>query len=589
MSTFSILRKGSVDTTCGLIITLLSVVDVALLLVLSLGQAVASLFKGVTRSSSDLLLSRPSVVVVGGSFSGLWAQRALSDSYDVTLVDFKDYFEYTPGVLRLFVQPSWLSRLSGPLPRRRNKLVVGEVVAVHPTEITLRTADGEEAQIPFDYLLLGCGSSYAAAPVKASPREPDLPSRRRSWEEAAARLARASSVLIAGGGPVAVELAAEVLDAYPSVSVTLVTSGTSLCSGLPAAVGEASARWLELRGAALQYSSRVESVRPDSVTLVGGQVLSADIVYPCMGAPPASAPLEGSLASQLDERRRLRLTPQLQPAEQNGSLASGWSRVFGMGDVASLPAGELQLGHTAELNAHVAAENMRRSAAGRPLEEYPRGAVGCERSPRVFCVSLGPHDGVVAFNGLVLSGAVAAVTKRILEWTKVAACAERPVGVAFWKFGDAASAWLSMTVLPPPPPAPHEPKVILLFDGVCLLCSTFVHFLLDHNADQRIHFCALQSEPGKDILTRHGLPLDVSTVVLIDECGAHVRSSAALRTLRHCGAPYCFLYALAALPRPLRDFGYRMVAASRYRLFGKDDGSACRRMTKAMRARFLST
>ena len=157
--------------------------------------------------------------------------------------------------------------------------------------------------------------------------------------------------------------------------------------------------------------------------------------------------------------------------------------------------------------------------------------------------------------------------------------------------------------------------MILLFDGVCLLCSTFVHFLLDHNADQRIHFCALQSEPGKDILTRrglpfdaptrlvarsthvwwtaplirHGLPLDVSTVVLIDECGAHVRSSAALRTLRHCGAPYCFLYALAALPRPLRDFGYRMVAASRYRLFGKDDGSACRRMTKAMRARFLST
>lgn len=161
MSTFSILRKGSVDATCGLIITLLSVVDVALLLVLSLSQTVASLFKGVTRSSSDLLLSRPSVVVVGGSFSGLWAQRALSDSYDVTLVDFKDYFEYTPGVLRLFVQPSWLSRLSGPLPRRRNKLVVGEVVAVHPTEITLRTADGEEAQIPFDYLLLGCGSPAA--------------------------------------------------------------------------------------------------------------------------------------------------------------------------------------------------------------------------------------------------------------------------------------------------------------------------------------------------------------------------------------------------------------------------------------------
>ena len=30
-----------------------------------------------------------------------------------------------------------------------------------------------------------------------------------------------------------------------------------------------------------------------------------------------------------------------------------------------------------------------------------------------------------------------------------------------------------------------------------------------------------------------------------------------------------------------------MVAAVRYRVFGKDDGGACRRMTKAIKARFL--
>ena len=62
--------------------------------------------------------------------------------------------------------------------------------------------------------------------------------------------------------------------------------------------------------------------------------------------------------------------------------------------------------------------------------------------------------------------------------------------------------------------------MILLFDGVCLLCSTFVHFLLDHNADQRINFCALQSEPGKEILTRRGLPLRRadSTRRQVDSC-----------------------------------------------------------------------
>ena len=40
------------------------------------------------------------VVIVGASFGGLTAQRELSRQRDlkVTLIDFKRYFEYTPGV-----------------------------------------------------------------------------------------------------------------------------------------------------------------------------------------------------------------------------------------------------------------------------------------------------------------------------------------------------------------------------------------------------------------------------------------------------------------------------------------------------------
>ena len=37
----------------------------------------------------------------------------------------------------------------------------------------------------------------------------------------------------------------------------------------------------------------------------------------------------------------------------------------------------------------------------------------------VFCVSLGEGYGVLAFNGLVVEGALAAVVKALLEWTKV--------------------------------------------------------------------------------------------------------------------------------------------------------------------------
>merc|ERR1719424_1196883 len=180
--------------------------------------------------------------------------------------------------------------------------------------------------------------------------------------------------------------------------------------------------------------------------------------------------------------------------------------------------------------------------------------------------------------------------KPILEWSKTAACAERPGAVLLWQFGDWATNLLSRTVMaprPPPPPAPTPSgRPTILFDGVCLLCATFVHFVLDHDAAEAFDFAPLQGKLGTELLTKNNLPLDVSTMVLIDEAGVHVRSTAALRVLARCGLPYSMLSAALWLPRPLRDAGYKLVAALRYRLFGEDDGTTCRRMTKATRWRF---
>ena len=77
-------------------------------------------------------------------------------------------------------------------------------------------------------------------------------------------------------------------------------------------------------------------------------------------------------------------------------------------------------------------------------------------------------------------------------------------------------------------------------------------------------------------------------MVLIEADGSvHVRSTAALKVLQHCSYPYKLAYAAIALPRPLRDLGYKLVARYRYKLFGEDDGSTCRLMTKSIRHRFL--
>jgi len=136
-------------------------------------------------------------------------------------------------------------------------------------------------------------------------------------------------------------------------------------------------------------------------------------------------------------------------------------------------------------------------------------------------------------------------------------------------------------------PTPEHDKPILLFDGVCNLCNGITAFVIRHDPPPgRFRFAALQSESGQRLLREHGLPTDdLHTFVLIERGRALVRSSAGLHVLRGLGLPWCLLYPLVIVPRPLRDAAYRFIARNRYRWFGKRD--ACMTPTPEIAQRFL--
>jgi predicted DCC family thiol-disulfide oxidoreductase YuxK len=95
----------------------------------------------------------------------------------------------------------------------------------------------------------------------------------------------------------------------------------------------------------------------------------------------------------------------------------------------------------------------------------------------------------------------------------------------------------------------------------------------------------LQGETAREHLDAREIET-LNTVVLVDERGQHRRSAAVVRILWRLGGFWKFAgAALWLLPRPLRDVGYKLVAANRYRLFGKKE--TCRLPTAAERERFL--
>ena len=108
---------------------------------------------------------------------------------------------------------------------------------------------------------------------------------------------------------------------------------------------------------------------------------------------------------------------------------------------------ELKLGHTAEVNGHLVSKNICRVIDGQPLLTYPEGVTGASTTPRLYAISLGKYDGVIAFNWLVFGGPLAAVAKWMLEWTKVRAVSNGFVGNFFWAVADYVSLFLGRTLL----------------------------------------------------------------------------------------------------------------------------------------------
>lgn len=131
---------------------------------------------------------------------------------------------------------------------------------------------------------------------------------------------------------------------------------------------------------------------------------------------------------------------------------------------------------------------------------------------------------------------------------------------------------------------------LVLYDGGCGLCHRSVAFLARRDRDgSRFRFAPLGGATAAARLAdtaAAGLPAG-TVVVLTADGRTLLRSDAALHALRRLGGVWRALAAASrAVPRPLRDAVYRLVARLRRRLFPPPEG-ACPRLPAGFAQRFL--
>ena len=132
-----------------------------------------------------------------------------------------------------------------------------------------------------------------------------------------------------------------------------------------------------------------------------------------------------------------------------------------------------------------------------------------------------------------------------------------------------------------------QARPVIVFDGVCVLCSRWVDFILRHDRAGRFQLAAMQGEHGRALLVAHGLSADDPLSFLLVEDGrGYTDTDAIARVLRGLGRRWSWAgRALSILPRWLRDPAYRWIARHRYRLFGRRE--QCRLPDSAQAWRFL--
>jgi predicted DCC family thiol-disulfide oxidoreductase YuxK len=128
---------------------------------------------------------------------------------------------------------------------------------------------------------------------------------------------------------------------------------------------------------------------------------------------------------------------------------------------------------------------------------------------------------------------------------------------------------------------------VIVFDGVCMLCSRWVDFVLRRDLYGRYKFAAMQTASGRALLLEHGIdPDDPLSFLLLEDKKGYTDTDAIVRILRSFGPGWKFIALLVSIvPRFVRDPLYRWIARNRYRMFGRR--AACRVPTADIADRFL--
>jgi len=308
------------------------------------------------------------VLIIGGSFAGLCCGRDMADDFLVTIVDCKEFFEYTPGVLRAYVKPKHLDALTFTLypvieKRMGCKFIWGEVTDLNGTDRTATIKPmfvDKPEKIDFDYCIIAAGCNFGvfhkwgeslwfptvhecARPEGSWPHldERFLEGRRRHILEEYASIkdleAKNASVLVVGAGFIGVEWATELQHFFPKLKLTLIDFLPQCLGPLPASAAKYCVKYMNKVGIKQFYNCKYDAKSPEfwkKIDMPNGP----DKEYVCIGVKASNYFMPSETLSEkgpggggwvlMDQT----LAVKTRDNKRWGADENGFGRIYAVGD-----------------------------------------------------------------------------------------------------------------------------------------------------------------------------------------------------------------------------------------------------------------
>ncbi len=332
------------------------------------------------------------VVVVGGGFAGAKIAKTLQHQFDVTLIDTKDYFEYTPSILRIPLKTNVLKHIR---VKHASYLKKGKIITTPATTITKTHVITKDLELPYDYLVLASGAKYAMP----KPEVDAIRIHADDLKKSATRMHHASSAVIIGGGLVGVELAGEIAHYMPNVQLTIVHPKDSIIDRNAEKAIKLCEKYLLKKGVNMIYNDKVVGKKGVHYLTEKKQEVRGDIAFLCAGIRSSTHYLEEHFKHILNERGFVKTMPTL--------LAEGEKNIFVAGDMTEIK--EEKLAQVSEKHANVIIHNIKAMEKKKPLKHY-------EPKKRPEVISLGPRYAVFQYKNIIISGIIPAIIKKCIEW-----------------------------------------------------------------------------------------------------------------------------------------------------------------------------